>query len=43
MDTQPIQIRCACCEQTDTADIAVADFDALAAALADTENADPSA
>lgn len=40
MDTQPIQIRCTCCERTDTADMDAADYDALAAALGQDTAAD---
>lgn len=40
MDTQRITIRCSCCERTDTARIAPADYDALAAALSQDVPAD---
>lgn len=37
MTTQPIPLRCTCCERTDTADIPAADFDALAELLGQAE------
>ena len=37
---EPIQIRCSCCERTDTAGMDPADFNALAAALGQDTPAD---